>query len=563
MAGQTNDYGKRSYSQSDYAGNGGSKRKTPGDDREQHGIGSEDTVYRYLCPVRKIGSIIGRGGDIAKQIRTDSKSNVRIGETMPGCEERVVTIYSSSEETNPFGDTGELVSPAQDALFMVHDRIVADELPADEEFEEAQQVTVRMLVPSDQIGCVIGKGGQVIQNIRSETGAQIRVLKDEHLPPCALNSDELVQIIGEASVVRKALCHVAHRLHENPSRSQHLLLSSSPNMYQSGGMFMSPNAGAPLMGASSLMGSYGGYKGDAGDWSHSFYPGQRDEASAKEFSLRLVCPTGSIGGVIGKGGGIIKQIRQESGAGIKVDSSNAEGDDCIIYISAKEFFEDPSPTIDAALRLQPRCSEKSERESGDSVITTRLLVPSSRVGCLIGKGGTIISEMRSVTRASIRILSKENLPKVASEDEEMVQITGDLSVASNALLQVTLRLKANIFERDVALAAFPPSLPYRPTSIDTSDGSKYGSKDSQSRRRGYSSYSSGYGSVSDLPQSDSYGSYDGSLSGGRSGYGAYGGYSSGRSGSAGPAPSTNVRTSRNREGISNDEVFSSTGFTDS
>ena len=194
MAGQRNDHGKRSHSQSEYGGSGGTKRRNPGDDKEQHGIGIEDSVYRYLCPVRKIGSIIGRGGDIAKQLRSETKSNIRIGETVPGCEERVVTIYSSSEKTNPFGDTGELVSPAQDALFRVHDRIAAGELPADEEPEEAQQVTVRMLVPSDQIGCVIGKGGQVIQNIRSETRAQIRILKDEHLPPCAFSSDELLQV---------------------------------------------------------------------------------------------------------------------------------------------------------------------------------------------------------------------------------------------------------------------------------------------------------------------------------------------------------------------------------
>lgn len=219
-----------------------------------------------------------------------------------------------------------------------------------------------------------------------------------------------------------------------------------------------------------------------------------------------------------------------------------------------QFFEDPSPTIDAALRLQPRCSEKTERESSDSVVTTRLLVPSSRIGCLIGKGGAIISEMRSVTRANIRILSKENLPKIASDDDEMVQvrlqswvvcvisrntlvllsiasqfknfmcsqvdpkyffasfdvdqITGELNVASNALLQVTLRLKANLFEREGALAAVPPTLPYLPMS-DVSDGSKYGNRDGQLRERGYSSYSGGYGS-SDLPHSDRYGSYGGS-----------------------------------------------------
>ncbi|XP_015576827.2 KH domain-containing protein HEN4 isoform X1 [Ricinus communis] len=545
MAGQRNDYGKRSNAQSDY---GGGKRRNPtaddGEDsdhqqqQQQHTITNEDTVYRYLCPLRKIGSIIGRGGEIAKQLRSESKSNIRISEAMAGFEERIVTIYSNSEESNLFGDSGEFVCPAQDALFMVHDRIIAEDLnnsnnnneeeddEEEEEFGESKEqvVTVRMLVPADQIGCVIGKGGQVIQSIRSETGAQIRILKDEHLPPLALSSDELLLIIGEPAVVRKALYQVATRLHENPSRSQHLLLSSSStNMYQSGGgMFVTPTAGA------SLMGLYGSYKGG---WSSSYYSDQRDEGSSKEFSLRLVCPIGNIGGVIGKGGGIIKQIRQESRASIKVDSSAAEGDDCIIFISAKEFFEDQSATLTAALRLQPRCSEKTERDSGDSVITTRLLVPRSQIGCLMGKGGAIISEMRNVTRASIRILAEDNLPKVASEDDEMVQITGSHDVASNALLHVVLRLKANLFGRDGALTAFPPALPYIPVSMDMLDSPKYGNRDSQSRGRGYSS-AGGYSSR-DLPPSESYGNNASSLNGGESGYGAYGGFSSGRSGGSG------------------------------
>ncbi|KAL6969619.1 hypothetical protein U1Q18_029329 [Sarracenia purpurea var. burkii] len=194
MAGQRNNYGKRSHSQSDYSGDGGSKRRNPSDERDQNTIGPEDTVYRYLCPVKRIGSIIGKGGEIAKQLRAETLSKIRIGETVPGCEERVVTIYSSSEETNNFADTGELVSPAQDALFKVHERVIADELLVNDEFEESQKVTVRMLVPSDQIGCIIGKGGQVIQNMRTETSAQIRVLSSDHLPPCASNSDELLQV---------------------------------------------------------------------------------------------------------------------------------------------------------------------------------------------------------------------------------------------------------------------------------------------------------------------------------------------------------------------------------
>ncbi|CAI0402148.1 unnamed protein product [Linum tenue] len=175
MAGQRNDYGKRSHSQSDY---GGGKRRNPAGDETGE---------------LKIGSIIGRGGEIAKQLRAESRSSIRISESIPGFDERIVTIYSSSEETNSFGEDEELVCPAQHALFLVHDRVVAEELGGGGT-RGGKQVTLRMLVPSDQIGCVIGKGGQVIQNIRSETGAQIRILKDEHLPPFALTNDELLQV---------------------------------------------------------------------------------------------------------------------------------------------------------------------------------------------------------------------------------------------------------------------------------------------------------------------------------------------------------------------------------
>lgn len=86
---------------------------------------------------------------------------------MPDCEERVVIIYSASEETNDFDGSEDCVCPAQDAFFKFHEKIVR---------------------------CIIGKGGQIVQNICSESGAQIRILKDKHLPACALSSDELLQV---------------------------------------------------------------------------------------------------------------------------------------------------------------------------------------------------------------------------------------------------------------------------------------------------------------------------------------------------------------------------------
>ena len=58
----------------------------------------------------------------------------------------------------------------------------------------------------------------------------------------------------------------------------------------------------------------------------------------------------------------------------------------------------------------------------DSSVIARLLVPSNQVGCLLGKGGAIISEMRKAARVGIRILRGDQVPKCASEDDEVVEV---------------------------------------------------------------------------------------------------------------------------------------------
>lgn len=137
-------------------------------------------------------------------------------------------------------------------------------------------------------------------------------------------------------IVKKALHQIASRLHENPSRSQNLLSSAIAGGYPSGSL-MSHAGGPRIVGIAPLMGSYGGYKNDAGDWSRPLYQAPRNEPPpTTEFYIRLVSPVENIAGVIGKGGALINQLRQETRANIKVDSSKTEGNDCLITISARE-----------------------------------------------------------------------------------------------------------------------------------------------------------------------------------------------------------------------------------
>lgn len=65
----------------------------------------------------------------------------------------------------------------------------------------------------------------------------------------------------------------------------------------------------------------------------------------------------------------------------------------------------------------------SEIGDKDGIVTIRLLVPINQIGCILGKGGSIIAELRKATGANIRILPKDTLPRCAQEIDELIQVS--------------------------------------------------------------------------------------------------------------------------------------------
>ncbi|GAB4832309.1 hypothetical protein Ancab_006320 [Ancistrocladus abbreviatus] len=416
-----------------------------------------DTVYRILCPSKKIGGVIGKGGSIIKALREETEAKITVSYSVPGSDERVIMIYSlpTASAKQEFVDgkedeTMQLHCAAQDALLKVHNRIIEEDIFGGmaEDDDNDTVVATRLLVPNNMVGCILGKGGDIIQGLRSETGASIHVLPIDHLPTCAMSTDELVQISGKPAVVKRALYEVSTRLHQNPRKDKpsgfpmpfggqgfHPPAPAAANMLPPGHS-MWPNTPSHLMPLC-WMGGYG---------SPGFVPGGFNDGAPRcagehsaEFSMKVLCLAGKIGAVIGKGGINVRQLQQETGASIHVEEASTESEERIIRVSAFECLRDPkSQTIDAMLHLQAKASELSDK----GIITTRMLLPSSKVGCIIGKSGSIINEMRWRTKADIRVLSKDDRPMCASEDEELVQVSGSFAVAKDALAEIASRLRA-------------------------------------------------------------------------------------------------------------------------
>ncbi|CAI5494659.1 unnamed protein product, partial [Closterium sp. Naga37s-1] len=162
-----------------------------------------DNVFRFVVPMGKVGSIIGRRGEYVKKICDETKARVKIVEGAPGTDDRVVLV--SGRE-----DPDLELPPAVVAMMRVHRRIVEgvseDEIEASQPGEGFRgQVATRLLVPATQAGSLIGRQGQTIKALQDSTGAHIRILSLEDVPPCALEDDRVVEVTGEYASVHEAV----------------------------------------------------------------------------------------------------------------------------------------------------------------------------------------------------------------------------------------------------------------------------------------------------------------------------------------------------------------------
>ena len=56
----------------------------------------------------------------------------------------------------------------------------------------------------------------------------------------------------------------------------------------------------------------------------------------EDVTFRILCPKDKIGSIIGKGGSIVRSIRDETGAKISIDVSSDVGDERVVRVSAPE-----------------------------------------------------------------------------------------------------------------------------------------------------------------------------------------------------------------------------------
>ncbi|OMO91119.1 hypothetical protein COLO4_18615 [Corchorus olitorius] len=154
-------------------------------------------VFRLIVAVSKVGSIIGRKGELVKKMCDETNARIRVLEGPLSTPDRIVLISGKEEPDLP-------LSPAMDAALRVFKRVVG--LSTNEgDVTVASFCSIRLLVASSQAINLIGKQGSTIKSIQEVTGASVRVLPEDEVPSYATPDERIVEIHGEALKVVKAL----------------------------------------------------------------------------------------------------------------------------------------------------------------------------------------------------------------------------------------------------------------------------------------------------------------------------------------------------------------------
>ncbi|XP_077948756.1 poly(rC)-binding protein 4 isoform X3 [Gasterosteus aculeatus] len=290
-------------------------------------------TLRLLMHGKEVGSIIGKKGETVKRIREESSARINISEG--SCPERIITIT---------GPTDCVLR----AFSMIAAKLEEDlsALVANGTVTSRPPVSLRLVIPASQCGSLIGKGGSKIKEIRETTGAQVQVAGDllpnstEREVTISGSQDAIIQCVKLICTVILESPPKGATIPYRPGPSPGTVLLSGNQVFEASDfgshpLFSMAQGGVDLQQTYAIQSHYGIPHSELAKL-HQLSMQQQGlapmnqsatqvlsggmDANSQTTSQELLIPNDLIGSIIGRQGTKINEIRQVSGAQIKIGS---------------------------------------------------------------------------------------------------------------------------------------------------------------------------------------------------------------------------------------------------
>ncbi|KAL0574681.1 PAB1 binding protein [Marasmius crinis-equi] len=283
----------------------------------------------------------------------------------------------------------------------------------------ASNIHMRCLIVTQDASIIIGKGGSHVNEIREKSGA--RVMVSESIPG---NPERILNVSGPLDAVSKAFGLIVRRINDEPFD-----VPSVPGSRAVTIKFMIPNS---RMG--SVIGK-GGCKikeiqeasGARLNASEGMLPGSTERVlSVAGVADAIHIATYYIGNILIEANERMPSSSNSSyrptsrrpvsgGGGGGGGSSYVPGYSSSSYTSSHQSHNPYAPPPP----LPPATSTQQQQQQ------QQIYIPNDLVGCIIGKGGSKINEIRHMSASNIKIMEPGSGSNgTGSEGERLVVITG-------------------------------------------------------------------------------------------------------------------------------------------
>ncbi|XP_057331947.1 poly(rC)-binding protein 3 isoform X3 [Microplitis mediator] len=336
-------------------------------------------TIRLIMQGKEVGSIIGKKGEIVTRFREESGAKINISDG--SCPERIVTVTGP---TNSIFKAFTLICKKfEEWCSQFHD--VSGGGAGGGGNTPRTPITLRLIVPASQCGSLIGKGGSKIKEIREVTGALIQVAS-EMLPS---STERTVTISGTSESITQCIYHICCVMLESPPKGATIPYRPKPQV------------GGPVILAGgqayTIQGNYA-------------VPAHSDMGKLGSNPLAGLAALG-LGGLA---------------APANTGGLNPAG--IIHKLSALAALAGSQLRTNHTNRQQPAANNQ----------THEMTVPNELIGCIIGKGGTKIAEIRQISGAMIRISNCEE--REGGATDRTITITGNPDAVALAQYLINMRI---------------------------------------------------------------------------------------------------------------------------
>ncbi|XP_039182195.1 poly(rC)-binding protein 3 isoform X24 [Crotalus tigris] len=262
-------------------------------------------TIRLLMHGKEVGSIIGKKGETVKKMREESGARINISEG--NCPERIVTITGPTDAI--FKAFAMIAYKFEEDIINSMSNSTATSKPP---------VTLRLVVPASQCGSLIGKGGSKIKEIRESTGAQVQVAGDmlpnstERAVTISGTPDAIIQCVKQICVVMLESPPKGATIPYRPKPASTPVIFAGGQAYTIQGQYAIPHPDLTKLHQLAMQQTPFTPLGQT----TPAFPGL--DANPPASTHELTIPNDLIGCIIGRQGTKINEIRQMSGAQIKI-----------------------------------------------------------------------------------------------------------------------------------------------------------------------------------------------------------------------------------------------------